>query len=199
MMNAVLYDAALWPAERLFLQKLRQHLVSGVRGRVLEIGIGTGANLPYYPTEIELVGIDPNEGFLARARWRAQALGRSVTLRAACAEELPFPDHSFDTVIATLVFCTVADPLQALREVHRVLVPGGEFKLLEHVRVRHALGAAMQDLLTPLWRRIANNCHLNRDTLALMRSNGFQIKSVHEHLGGVVVEIEGIKPLCYNI
>ncbi|MDW8030551.1 MAG: class I SAM-dependent methyltransferase [Candidatus Bipolaricaulota bacterium] len=189
MMNAALYDAALWPIEKLFLQKLRQRLVSGVRGRVLEIGVGTGANLPYYSPEIELTGIDPDEGFLARARRRAQALGRPVTLLAAHAEELPFADRSFDTVVATLVFCTVADPQQALREVHRVLVPGGEFKLIEHVRVRHIVGAIVQDLLTPLWRRIANNCHLNRDTLRLVQANGFQIELVREHLRGLVIEV----------
>jgi ubiquinone/menaquinone biosynthesis C-methylase UbiE len=158
---------------------------------VLEIGIGTGLNLPYYPADVELVGIDPNAGFLERARRRAAAIGRPVTLLVARAEALPFADRSFDTVITTLVFCTIAEPEQALREVHRVLRPGGEFNLIEHVRV--PWGAKVQDLLTPLWKHIANGCHLNRDTLNLVTSNGFTVQAVREHLRGLVVEIEARK------
>lgn len=189
-MNAAFYDAAMWPIEKLFMHELRRRLVSTARGRVLEIGIGTGANLPYYPSDVELTAIDPDEGFLARARRRAHAVGRPITLIAARAEALPFPDCSFDTVVATLVFCTVEDPRQAFREVHRVLVPGGALKLMEHVRVRNIVGAKAQDLLTPLWRHIANNCHLNRDTLTVVQANGFQIESVREHLRGLVIEVE---------
>lgn len=189
-MHAAIYDGVMRPVEKLFMRELRQRLVNTAHGRVLEIGIGTGANLPYYPNNVELIGIDPNESFLERARQRAQALGRPVALLAAHAEALPFADRSFDTVVATLVFCTVTDPHQALSEVHRVLKPSGEFKLIEHVRVRNAIGAAVQDILTPLWKHIANNCHLNRDTLSLVQSNGFQIESVREHLRGLVIEIE---------
>lgn len=140
------------------------------------------------PCEVELVGIDPNESFLHRARRRA---ARSpVTLLAAHAEELPFSNSSFDIVIATLVFCTVTDPTQALSEVHRVLKPGGTFKLLEHVRVRNSVGAKAQDLFTPLWKHIASGFHLNRDTLSLVQSHGFQVESMHEHLNGLILEIE---------
>jgi ubiquinone/menaquinone biosynthesis C-methylase UbiE len=189
-MNAAVFDGAMWPLERLFLRKLRRHLVGGARGRVLEIGIGTGLNLPFYPINVELAGIDPDEGFLERARVRAAVLGRSVTLQVARAEELPFAEHSFDMVIATLVFCTVADPKQAFREVHRVLKPGGLFKLVEHVRVRNSVGARVQDILTPLWKHIANGCQLNRDTLSLVQSNGFLVESVREYLRGLVIEVE---------
>jgi ubiquinone/menaquinone biosynthesis C-methylase UbiE len=190
-MNAAIFDGAMWPVERLFLWKLRRRLVGGAAGCVLEIGIGTGLNLPYYPADVELVGIDPDAGFLERARRRAAAIGRPVTLLVARAEALPFADRSFDTVIATLVFCTIAEPEQALREVHRVLRPGGEFKLIEHVRV--PWGAKVQDFLTPLWKHIANGCHLNRDTLNLVTSNGFTVQAVREHLRGLVVEIEARK------
>ncbi|GBC75975.1 Ubiquinone/menaquinone biosynthesis C-methyltransferase UbiE [bacterium HR07] len=189
-MHAVIYDGAMWPAEKFLLSQLRRRLVGTAHGRVLELGIGTGANLPYYPSTVELVGIDPNEDFLKRARRRAVTLGRSVTLLAACAEELPFAEHSFDMVIATLVFCTVTDPQRALSEVHRVLKPGGAFRVLEHVRVRSFWGAKVQDILTPLWRRVANNCHLNRDTLSLVQAHGFLIESVREHMGGLVIEVE---------
>jgi ubiquinone/menaquinone biosynthesis C-methylase UbiE len=187
-MNAAVFNGTMWPVERLFLRKLRRRLVGGARGRVLELGIGTGLNLPYYPCDAELVAIDPDEGLLESARKRAAALGRPVTLHVARAEELPFVDRSFDTVIATLVFCTIAEPEQALREVHRVLRPGGDFKLIEHVRV--PWGARVQDFLTPLWKHIANGCHLNRDSLNLVRSNGFEVQAVQEHLRGLVLEIE---------
>lgn len=189
-MHAAIYDGVMWPVERLFMRELRQRLVNTAHGRVLELGVGTGANLPYYPDTVELVGIDPNESFLERARRYALALGRPVTLLAANAEELPFADRSFDMVIATLVFCTVADPKRAMGEVHRVLKPDGQFKLIEHVRVRNIVGAKAQDLLTPLWRHIANNCHLNRDTLSLVQSNGFHVESVREYLNGLILEIE---------
>ncbi len=189
-MHAAIYDGVMRPVEKLFMHELRRRLVGTARGRVLELGIGTGANLPYYPAETELTGIDPNEGFLERARQRAHALGRPVTLLAAHAEALPFADRSFDTVVATLVFCTVTDPLQALSEVHRVLKPHGQFKLIEHVRMPNPLGARVQDLVTPLWKHIASGCHLNRDTLSLVQANGFQVESVREHLNGLILEIE---------
>jgi ubiquinone/menaquinone biosynthesis C-methylase UbiE len=188
-MKAAIYDAVMWPVERLWLRPLRQRLVSTARGRVLEIGIGTGANLLYYPAEIELTSIDPNENFLKRARHRATTLGRPITLLVGHAEELPFADRSFDTVIASFVFCTVADPVRALCEVRRVLKPGGQFRLLEHVRVHNPVGAKVQDLLTPLWKHIANGCHLNRDTLSLVQSNGFRTESVREYLNGLVLEV----------
>ncbi len=188
-MKAAVYDAVMWPVEKLWLRPLRQRLVSTACGRVLEIGIGTGANLPYYPTGVELISIDPNEDFLKRARWRAAAFGRSTTLLVGRAEELPFADQSFDTVIVSFVFCTVADPVRALCEVRRVLKPGGQLRLLEHVRVRNPVGAKVQDLLTPLWKHIANGCHLNRDTLSLVQSNGFRTESVREHLNGLVLEV----------
>ena len=189
-MKAAVYDAVMWPVEKLWLRPLRQRLVSTARGRVLEIGIGTGANLLYYPAKVELTSIDPNESFLKRAHHRAAAFERPITLLVGHAEELPFADHSFDMVIAAFVFCTVADPVRALCEVHRVLKPGGQFKLLEHVRVRNPLGAKVQDLLTPLWKHMANGCHLNRDTLSLVQSEGFRTESVREHLNGLVLEIK---------
>ncbi len=187
-MNATIYDGAMWPLERLLLRKLRQRIIGGARGRVLEIGIGTGLNLPYYPADIELVGIDPDEGFLKRAHKRAVALGRRVTLHLARAEELPFAEGSFDMVIATLVLCTIPEPDRALCEVKRVLKPQGEFRLIEHVRVPWA--AKVQDFLTPLWRCIANGCHLNRDTLRLVTHSGFEVLVVQRHLRGLVLEIE---------
>lgn len=189
-MHAAIYDGVMRPVEKLFMRELRQRLVNTAYGRVLEVGVGTGANLPYYPNNVELIGIDPNESFLERARRRALALGRPVTLLAANAEELPFADRSFDIVIATLVFCTVTDPPQALSEVHRVLKPNGQFKLIEHVRMPNPLGARVQDLVTPLWKHIASGCHLNRDTLGLVQSNGFQVESVREYLNGLILEIE---------
>lgn len=189
-MNPIIFDAATWPGEVLFMRKLRRGVVGRARGRVLEIGIGTGLNLPYYPADVELVGIDPDEGFLERARKRAAALGRQVILQVARAEELPFADHSFDMVIGTLVFCTISGPDQALNEVKRVLKPEGQFKLIEHVRARSHWGAKVQDFITPLWKSIFNGCHPNRDTLSVVKSSGFEVQVVWEHARGLVIELE---------
>lgn len=171
---AASYDLLTYLAERRALAKLRPLVVGGAAGRVLEIGVGTGASLPYYPRGTEVVATDPDPFMLARARRRATKLGRSVELHRAAAESLPFPNASFDAVVSTLVLCTVADPARALAEVRRVLKPGGTFRFIEHVRA-DGLAGRVQDLITPLWRRIAAGCHPNRRTAASIEAAGFEL------------------------
>lgn len=173
---AAIYDRLNAAAERTFLRPVREEVAGKARGRVLEIGCGTGASFPYYRgTVTELVATEPDPHMLARARTRAAAVGRTIDLRQAPAEALPFDDRSFDTVVSTLVLCTVRDPARALAEVKRVLRPGGELRFYEHVRHDHALGALSQDLVTPLWRRCFAGCEPNRDTARLIREAGFEI------------------------
>lgn len=157
-----LYDAVLRPAETFGLSHLRHELLAFAKGRTLEIGVGTGLNLSHYPPVTELIGIDPDPHMLTRARERASASER-VSLEEGDAQNLPFGDEEFDTVVATLVFCTVPDPQKAMNEVWRVLKPGGRFLLLEHVRRNTPIAGEALDLLTPLWKPIAGGCHLNRD------------------------------------
>jgi SAM-dependent methyltransferase len=151
-------------------------IVGGARGRVLEIGVGTGANLPYYSSEIEhLTGMEPDAAMLRRARKRAEELGRQVEWVQGRVEALPFPDASFDTVVGTLMLCSVSDVRVGLSEVLRVLKPGGQFRFLEHVRSEAAWAARLQDWVTPLWRRCTAGCHPNRDTEQSIRAAGFEI------------------------
>lgn len=181
--------------ENFGLRELRRNVLRGVRGRVLEPGIGTGRNLPLYPPGVErLVGVDPDEVMLRRARERAGKVPFPVDLVPASAGELPFEDASFDAAVATLAFCTIPDPLKALRETRRVLGSGGELRLLEHVRMEREPVARVQEAATPLWKRVAGGCHLDRDTLALVREAGFGVERVGRHLDGLVLEVFARNP-----
>ena len=166
-----LYDAILWLAEATGMRRWREKLAAGARGRVLDVGCGTGRNLPLFPAGAKVVGLDPARDSLRRARRRAPG----VALVRASAEALPFRDGAFDTVVSGLVFCSVPDPARGLSEVKRVLAPGGELRMLEHVRSTSRLGARWQDLIQPLWTWVAGGCHPNRDTEANVQAAGFEI------------------------
>jgi SAM-dependent methyltransferase len=149
-----------------FVVEHRRTLVAPASGRVLEIGGGTGFNLPYYGEGVsELVVTDPLGGMLRRVERRARTLGRRITTRRASAEALPFEDGSFDTVVGSLVLCSVEDQERALAEIRRVLRPGGTYLFLEHVRADDAKLARRQDQLEGIWGVVAFGCHPNRDTL----------------------------------
>lgn len=169
--------------ERLFGER-RRRLLEAAHGRVLEVGAGTGANLGHYPTDQvnELVLLDVGRGMLARARGKAEALGLRVDLRQASAEQLPFDDESFDTVVFTLSLCTIPDPIRALWEARRVLKPAGRLLVLEHVRAHDPGLARLQDRFTPVQRFIALGCHPNRDTRRNIEAAGFVFESVDEWL-----------------
>ncbi len=176
---ASIYDSMTARAERTFMKRIREEIVGGARGRVLEVGAGTGANFPYYRDHAEeVIATEPDHFMLERARRRAEEVVRPIDLRQASAEELPFDDGSFDTVVSTLVMCSVTDPLRALSEVRRVLKPTGEFRLYEHVRYDHAFGAFWQDIITPVWRWVGAGCHPNRDTAGFVREAGFEFERI---------------------
>ncbi len=185
---AAAYDWLIGPLERLWLARRRAALVGPAAGRVLEVGVGTGLTLPYYRQAVEVVGVDPNPAMLERARARAAEAAAPVALEVARAEALPFEAGRFDTVVVSLVLCSVEDPAAAAREVRRVLKPGGELRVLEHVRAPGRCLARLQDLVTPLWRRVFGNCHPNRDTLRVLEAAGFDVSRFTRRLGGVVVE-----------
>lgn len=158
-----------------FLREKRQQLVSPAEGRVLEVGGGTGFNLPYYPAAVTSITVtDPVDGMLQRARARAGKVGKEIAATKASAEELPFEDDSFDTVLASLVLCSVRDQSRAVAEMRRVLKPGGRYLFLEHVRSEDPKVARKQDRMTGLWRRLCFGCHPNRNTLPQIEA-AFQV------------------------
>lgn len=178
---AAVYDRVILPAEERWMGARRATLLSGARGEVLEIGGGTGANLPYY-RDVEQLTISEPDPFMREKLWPKLENARiPVEISDAGAEALPFSDGSFDTVVSTLVLCTVPDELAALREVRRVLRPGGRLLFIEHVR-GEGRAARWQDRVTPLWRRLAAGCHPNRDTVAALRTAGFRIESLESFL-----------------
>lgn len=155
----------------------REQLLAQASGRVLELGIGTGANLPFYTSKAtDVVGIEPSRAMLDEAAERARELKGTTRFEFVVggAEALPFADASFDTVIACLVFCTIPDHEGAAREAFRVLKPGGQFLFFEHVAHPSASVRRWQNRLNPLWNRVACGCNLNRDTAATFREAGFR-------------------------
>jgi ubiquinone/menaquinone biosynthesis C-methylase UbiE len=182
-----LYDSAMAPLEWFGLRDCRRKVVADAHGLVLEIGIGTGLNLPWYPNVRGLIGLDPDLVMLQKAAQRSGIPATPVSLLCGSAEHLPFPDATFDTVISTLVFCTIPDPVKGFGEIRRVLKSSGKFLLLEHVRAKSQTLARFQDSLTPLWSRIAGGCHLNRPTLEWAQAAGFSVQHVQKTLNGSFV------------
>jgi ubiquinone/menaquinone biosynthesis C-methylase UbiE len=166
-----LYDAICALAEWQGLGRWRRWVAGGARGRTLDLGCGTGRNLPALPPGVRAVGLDPSQAVLQRARRRAPG----TPLVQGRAEALPFRDGCFDTVVSGLVLCTVPDPVRGLGEVRRVLSPGGTLRALEHVRARGRWRARCQDLIQPAWTRLAGGCHPNRDTERHVEAAGFAI------------------------
>lgn len=184
-----LYDLVMAPAERGRLHHWRQALVGRAHGRVLEVGAGTGLDFPYYAPGTWVVATDPDLGMLARAKARVSGSPARIILVAADAQALPFRDGAFDEGVVGLAMCTIPAPEQALHELQRVLVPGGALRLLEHVRMPNRVLARLQDLLTPLWRRLAAGCHLNRRTVEVVARSGFELVAVESHLAGYLQSI----------
>jgi ubiquinone/menaquinone biosynthesis C-methylase UbiE len=177
---AALYDRMLARAERGGLGDMRRSLLAGASGRTLELGAGTGANLAHYPEavdELMLTEPDPHMARRLRERLAAEPPPFRYEVVDAGAEDLPFDDGSFDTVVSTLVFCTVGDPRAAAAEVARVLRPGGSLLVLEHVRDDGRIGG-WQDRLERPWGWVAGGCHPNRDTAATLAEAGLETDAV---------------------
>jgi ubiquinone/menaquinone biosynthesis C-methylase UbiE len=179
-----IYDRVMGPLEWLGLRHWRKKAIADAHGLVLEIGIGTGLNLTWYPKVGGLIGLDPDWGMLQKAAQRSEKHSTPLSLLCGSAENLPFQPATFDTAISTLVFCSVPDPVKGLGEIRRVLKPSGKFLMLEHVRARSETLGRLQDALTPPWARIARGCHLNRPTLELAQAAGFSIEHVKKTFNG---------------
>lgn len=178
----------MYPIERTSLSKLRRWLTAEARGNVLEIGAGTGANLGLYRSGTTVTATDLEPGRLGAAAEKARQNGRERATILACADaqDLPFPDRAFDTVVGTLVFCSIQQPELALAEIRRVLKPDGRLLLLEHVRGQTPFTRRLTDWLHPVWFAIQGSCHLNRETASTVTANGFQLDHTSTHGRGLL-------------
>lgn len=174
------------PLEWLFFRSLRRRLYPFLEGRVLEVGTGTGVNIPLYAPSVALVASDLSEPMLRGAQRRHRRA--AVSWVQASVESLPFAPSSFRCISASLVFCSVKDPPLALSEIGRVLQPGGWLVLLEHVRGQGGLVRWLTDRLDPWWHGRTDSCHLNRDTATAVEATGFRIVcSPRYHMGLVQI------------
>ncbi len=175
-----------------FIRDWRRQLLRDVRGFVLEVGAGRGPNLDHYPPEVRVVATEFDEAAIAQARSRLNSHAR---LASADIEHLAFPDETFDAVVATLVFCSVERPIVGFQEVRRVLKPGGQLHLIEHVRSHHGWLGRLQDKLNPRWNAWAEGCNLNRDTETNVRLAGFELQSVQVNYLGLIKTMVAYKTL----
>jgi ubiquinone/menaquinone biosynthesis C-methylase UbiE len=158
------------------LLPLRERLVAGTRGRVLELGIGSGLNLPFYPRELDvLLGLDPSRELLQMAKRHSSWVHFPVELSEGQAEDIPLDDGAVDHVVMSWTLCSVADPARVLSEVRRVLRPHGSLLFIEHGQAPDPRLKRWQDRLTPLWRRVAGGCHLNRPIARLIEDSGLRL------------------------
>jgi ubiquinone/menaquinone biosynthesis C-methylase UbiE len=170
--------------------KLRKTALAHASGKVLEIGVGTGKNFPYYPEGCDVTAIDFSPGMLARARKKLHLASVPVNLMEMDVQALQFPDNTFDTVVATCVFCSVPDPVKGLREVKRVCKPGGKIILLEHVRSDNPVLGRLMDLLNPISLHLIGS-NINRRTVKNVESAGIKLEKVEDVYGKIVKLIIG--------
>jgi len=175
------------------LVEYRRRCAGAARGRVLEIGVGSGRNLPFYGAgTTEVIGLDPSARLLEMAREnRPKSSPASIELIEGGAESIPLDDASVDTVLTTFTLCSIPEVEKALGEVRRVLAPSGRLLFVEHGRSPDSKVTRWQDRLTPMWKRIAGGCHLNRPMRELLESAGFEIESVETGY------IQGPKPMTF--
>ena len=185
-----LYDGLCALLERTGLGRWRKSLTDGARGRTLDLGCGTGRGLPLYGPAVRLIGLDPAFDSLARARRRAPG----APLVCASAEALPFRDAVFDTVVSSLVFCSVPDAARGLGEVKRVLHPAGRLRMLEHVRSQRRWKAGFQDWVQPVWTRLSGGCRPNRETERAVERAGFAIES-HQRRAQANLRLFSARPI----
>lgn len=190
---APFYDAFEYLMEKTVFGALRKQIWQKVNGQtILEAGVGTGKNFPFYPENNNITAIDFSDKMLVRAKHKRIDNQLAVDLQLMDVESLNFPDNSFDTVIATFLFCSVPRPIAGLRELHRVCKPGGQVLLLEHVLSENPLIAGIMNFLNPLVAKLVG-ANINRETVKSVQSIGFQRVQVDSVSGRIVKLIEAIK------
>ncbi len=189
-MQAERFDRGMTWLDKFSLRRLRRATWARTTGEILEIGVGTGLNVDFYPPHGRVTAFDLDPARVAWMRQERLPHGQLCTADAQC---LPFASHSFDTAVATLVFCSIPDPAQALREIGRVLRPGGQLLLLEHVRGQGLISRTVTDWVHPFWFALQGECHLNRDTAVSVAAAGFHLADVQNHGRGFLQIIHAKK------
>ncbi|SFP97229.1 class I SAM-dependent methyltransferase [Salibacterium halotolerans] len=185
-----IYDPIMRPFEKKRLGNLRERLISHQEGTILEVGSGTGTNFSYYKNAEKVVAIEPNASMRNQSLSKMKRADVPVELVDASGEHLPFDDNTFDAAIGTLVLCTIPNPNRALQEIRRVCIPGVPILFIEHVRVDRPFPGRIQDWLTPFWKRLSDGCHLNRNTLNLIKQNGFQVERIEKYYKDILLVVE---------
>lgn len=188
------YDEKVRLPERLLFAGGREWVCSRARGDVLEISVGTGRNLPLYPPDVRITGVDISASMLELARARAAEIGRDADLRVGDAQALELPDASFDTVVCTLALCSIPDARAAVGEMRRVLRPGGRLLLLEHVRSPRQVVRTIQRVLEPITVWLEGD-HLVREPVELLLAEGFEIEEIERSKLGIVERVSARKPM----
>ncbi|RSK28818.1 class I SAM-dependent methyltransferase [Bacillus sp. HMF5848] len=183
------YDKVMAPLEKRYITAWRKKLLKHAEGRVLEIGGGTGINFPLYRNCEKVIAIEPNPHMIEKSIVRQKQASVPIQLIESKAEKLPFTDQYFDTIVITLVLCSVDNMEQVIQECKRVLKPNGKLLVLEHVKMEQPVLAGLQHLLTPAWKTIADGCHLNRNPEELIEKYGFNIISRKKYLSSLVVSL----------
>ena len=194
-----LYDFFMQPLEKRKFSSIRRQLLNKATGQVLELGSGTGINFPLYPLGVQSVtAIEPNPHMTSRAIKNKSHAAVTIEIMQAGAENLPFEDHTFDTIVATLVFCTIPDAEKAVLEMKRLCKPNGTILMFEHVKMRNPILSKFQDWLTPAWKKVCDGCCLNRETVKLVKQNGLKIIERKEFYRGlfVAMEISNVNEEC---
>ena len=180
-LSARLYEPMLWLGEKAGFWRWRKRQIEQVTGSVMELGAGTGLNLPYYPAVLErLVLVEPDVHKAKLLAAKEPPAGVTPEILRAPGETLPFEDDSFDTVVETLVLCTVAGPEATAAEIRRVLKPDGKFLFIEHVRSDRPRLGRFQDRMEGPWKKFADGCHCNRRTVPMLAANGFEVEVLAE-------------------
>lgn len=185
---AKIYDILENPMEIMALRQWRIELMKDLRGRVLEVGVGTGKNIEYYPDDIDIVAIDFSEKMLEKAKEKKKRFNKDVILLNMDAQNIQFEDNTFDTVYTTCVFCSVPDPIKCLNEIRRVCRPNGKIIMIEHVRSEKKVLGIIMDILNPI---VVNTygANINRRTLENIKKSGFKNVEVTNLYGDIVKKI----------
>jgi ubiquinone/menaquinone biosynthesis C-methylase UbiE len=186
------YDFFMSPLEKRKFKRIRKELLSKATGSVLEIGAGTGINFPLYEGVEKVTAIEPSQHMIECSLSKMKHSVVPIEMVPASAEALPFAANTFDTVVATLVFCTIPNPEKAILELKRVCKPNGKILQFEHVKMENRFLAVLQDWLTPTWKKICEGCCLNRDTMKLLQAHDITIIKVEKFYSDLFIVVESV-------